>query len=117
MRRLLGFLVVLLTTAATGCAARAPHINDLKDDPGRYYNRTVVVEGTVTNAWSVPLLPVRAYRIDDGTGELMVISRHAHVPTKGARVRVTGKVGEVAVLGGESFGLHVQEQRFSVLRK
>ncbi|MGE3840701.1 MAG: hypothetical protein AB7I50_03870 [Vicinamibacterales bacterium] len=116
MRRRLDFLVVLLMVAAIGCAARAPHINDLEDNPGRYYDRTVAVEGTVTSAWRVPLLPVGLYRIDDGTGELTIVSRNGRVPTKGARVRVTGKVGDVAVLGGESLGLHVQEQRLSVLR-
>lgn len=115
-RRLCFLFLLLLSATGIGCAARAPHINDLKGNPGRYYDRTVIVEGVVTTAWGVPLVPVKVYRIDDGTGELTVISRKEHVPTKGARVRVTGKVGEVAVLGGRSLGLHVQEQRLSVLR-
>jgi hypothetical protein len=109
--------IVFLAAVIAGCAARVPHINDLKNDPGRYYDRTVSIEGTVTNAWGIPLVPVKLYRIDDGTGELTVISRNARTPTRGARVRVTGKVGELAVFGGQSFGLHVQENRLSILRR
>jgi hypothetical protein len=119
MRSRLGFVMFAVFVLATmaGCAARVPHINDLKSNPGRYYDRTVSLEGIVTSAWGVPLVPVKVYRIDDGTGELTVISRNSRVPTKGARVRVTGTVGELAVFGGESFGLHVQEHRLSILRR
>jgi hypothetical protein len=31
------------------------------------------------------------------------------VPSKGARVRVKGRVNEVATFGGQSLGLHIQE--------
>jgi hypothetical protein len=108
-------LTLLVAAMIAGCAARVPHISDLKSNPGRYYDRTVSLEGVVTSAWGVPLVPVKVYRIDDGTGELTVVSRNSRVPTKGARVRVTGTVGELAVFGGESFGLHVQERRLSIL--
>jgi hypothetical protein len=108
--------VTLVAVLLAGCAARVPHIDDLRSNPGRYYDRTVSLEGIVTSSWSVPLVPLKVYRIDDGTGELTVVSHNSRTPTRGARVRVTGKVGEVAVLGGQSVGLHVQEHRLSVLR-
>jgi hypothetical protein len=110
-------LAVIFAAVVAGCAARVPHINDLKSNPARYYDRTVSVEGVVTSAWGIPLLPLKLYRIDDGTGELTVVSRNSRTPTKGARVRVKGKVGELAVFGGQALGLHVQEERLSVLRR
>ena len=49
------------------------------------------------------------YQVDDGTGEILVVSQNDRIPSKGARVRVTGKVGEFAVFGGRSIGLHLRE--------
>jgi hypothetical protein len=104
-------------TVFVGCAARVPHIDDLKTNPARYYDRTISLEGVVTSSWGVPLIPVKVYRIDDGTGELTVISRNGRTPTRGAHVRVVGRVNELGVFGGQSFGLHVEEHRLSVLRR
>ena len=73
------------------------------------YDKTVAIEGTVTSSWGVPLLPFRMYRVDDGTGEVTIVSQDGRVPTTGARVRVKGKVNEVATLGGQSVGLHIRQ--------
>ena len=43
---------------------------------------------------SVSLLGHGAYKLDDGTGTIWVVSRHG-VPRKGARVSVKGKVRDV----------------------
>lgn len=112
-----GTPLVLVAVLMAGCAARVPHINDLQSNPGRYHDRTVSLEGTVTSAWGVPLVPIKVYRIEDGTGEVTVISRNSTTPTRGAHVRVTGKVGDMAVFGGQSFGLHLQEERLSILKR
>jgi hypothetical protein len=109
--------VMFVSGLLVGCAARVPHINDLKNNPARYYDRNISLEGVVTSSWGVPLVPIKLYKIDDGTGELTVVSRSGRTPTRGAHVRVTGKVNELAVFGGQSFGLHVQEDRLSVLRR
>ena len=62
--------------AVAGCAARSASIADLKYNPGRYYNRTVSVEGVVSSAWGVPLVPVQVYKLQDGTGEVTVADVH-----------------------------------------
>jgi hypothetical protein len=109
-------LLPALLVGLAACAARAPSIADVRYNPGRYHDRSVRVEGVVTSAWSVPLVPIALYRVDDGTGELTVVSRRGHVPGKGARVRVTGRLGEVGVFGGQPVGLHLEEERLAVLR-
>jgi hypothetical protein len=63
----------------------------------------------VTSSFSIPLVPFRFYRVDDGTGEVTVIAENERVPTKGARVRVRGRVNEVATFGGQSVGLHIRQ--------
>lgn len=110
--------VLALTLTLTGCAyaLRSPSIGALKDNPTRYYDKTVSVEGVVTSSWGIPLVPFRVYKIDDGTGQLTVISQGQRTPTTGTRVRVRGKVGEVGVFGGRALGLHVREQSLYVMR-
>jgi hypothetical protein len=93
----------------SGCALRTVHVAQLKDQPARYYNKTVTVKGTVTKSWGLPLVPFQFYNIDDGTGQITVVSRANRSPSKGARVQVKGKVNELAVLGGRSIGLHIDE--------
>jgi hypothetical protein len=106
-------LAVIMSAVAvglSGCAlATRPSVAELKYNPGRYQNKTVAIDGVVTSSWGLPLVPVRFYKVDDGTGEMTVLSQRGRVPTKGARVRVKGRVNEVATLGGQSVGLHLQQ--------
>jgi hypothetical protein len=101
---------VALMMVLSGCALAArPTIAELKYNPGRYQDKTVAVEGVVTSSWGSGLFPFRMYRVDDGTGELIVVAQEGRVPTKGARVQVKGRVNDVATLGGQSIGLHIRQ--------
>lgn len=89
MRRTLILLTVLLTSVFTGMACATRTINQVIADPGRYQNREVRLRGSVVDSYSV--LNRGAYRIDDGTGQLWVISDKG-VPGRSAQVSVTGTV-------------------------
>jgi hypothetical protein len=93
----------------TGCAARGVRIAELKDQPDKYDDKQVSVTGVVTSSWGIPLVPFQLYNVDDGSGEITVISRSGRSPSRGARVEVKGKINEVGVFGGRSIGLHIQE--------
>jgi hypothetical protein len=94
----------------SGCALTTRRtIQEVKYNPGRYHDRKVEIDGVVTSSWGVPLLPYKLYKVDDGTGEMTVVSQTNRTPTRGAHVRVTGRVSEVAAFGGSSVGLHLQE--------
>ena len=102
--------VVLLSAAiVSGCVARGVRIAELKDRPDKYEDKTVSVTGVVTSSFGIPLVPFQLYNLDDGSGEITVLSRSGRSPSKGARVQVKGKVSEVAVFGGRSIGLHIEE--------
>jgi hypothetical protein len=94
----------------SGCAARSVKIGELKDQPDRYDDRAVSVTGLVTSSWGIPLVPFQLYNVDDGTGEITVLSRTGRSPSKGSRVRVKGRVNEFAQFGGRSIGLHINEE-------
>ncbi len=110
--------VLTLAGVLSGCALslRHPHIADLRSNPARYQHHSIDIDGVVTTSWGLPLVPFRFYRVDDGTGEVTVLSQNPRTPTRGARVRVKGTVNEVAVLGGQSLGLHVREERLKIWR-
>jgi hypothetical protein len=113
------FTLVLVAAAFTsGCALtlRNASIADLNRQPGRYHDRTVNIDGVVTSSWGIPLVPFRFYKVDDGTGELTVLSQGSRMPGKGEHVKVKGRVSEVAVLGGRPLGLHLREEKLSVRR-
>jgi hypothetical protein len=54
-------------------------------------------------------VPFQLYNVDDGSGEITVLSRSGRAPQTGARVKVKGTVNELGVFGGRSIGLHLQE--------
>lgn len=101
--------------AGAGIAASRLPIHD----PARLdlQNHSVSIDGIVTTSWGVPLAPFKMYKVDDGTGEVTVLSQSHRIPTRGAHVRVKGRVDEIAVLGGQSVGLHLKEERLSVRRR
>jgi hypothetical protein len=101
-------ITAALFTGATVACASGASVGQLKTNPGRYVDRNVTVRGTVTSSWGVPLVPFKMYRVDDGTGEILVVSDDNRIPSRGARVKVTGKVGEFAMFGGQSIGLHLR---------
>jgi hypothetical protein len=119
MTRLSRFaLMVLLTGLTAACAlSRNPRIADLRDNPGRFQNHSVNINGVVTSSWGLPLVPFRMYKVDDGTGELTVLSQGSRMPTRGARVTVKGRVNEIGVFGGQALGLHLREEHLDVRRR
>jgi hypothetical protein len=116
LSRLLALAALAATVQACALSLRNPDIVDLQRHPGRYADRTVSISGVVTNSWGLPLVPFRFYKVDDGTGEVTVLSQSARMPAKGERVRVKGRVQDVAVFGGRPLGLHIREQDLYVKR-
>ena len=103
-------LALALVTSLSACATfRTPSISQLQTNPGRYLDKGVTVEGIVTSSWGIPMVPFKAYRVSDGSGEILVLSDNSRLPSKGAHVRVRGEVEEMAMFGGRSFGLHIRE--------
>jgi len=109
MKRLLA-TALLSAFVLTGCAARGVRVAELRDQPTKYATKTVSVTGVVTNSWGIPLVPFQLYNVDDGSGQITVLSRRGRTPAKGTRVQVKGKISEFAVFGGRSVGLHLQEE-------
>jgi hypothetical protein len=114
--RLIAPLTLVMMLSGCAIALRSPSVAELKYNPGRYQNKTVAINGVVTSSWGIPLVPFKLYKVDDGTGEMTVVSQGGRTPSKGSRVRVKGRVSDVATFGGQSVGLHLEQTGISFKR-
>jgi hypothetical protein len=94
---------ILAGSALVSAACASMTINKVLADPSRYRNREVRLSGAVVDSYS--LADRGAYRIDDATGQLWVVSGRG-TPRKGARVMVKGTIREGFNLG--SLGNQIQ---------
>jgi hypothetical protein len=116
MRNITWSLIIAASVFAGACASAGNRsISEVQTNPGKFADRTVTVEGVVTTSWGIPLVPFKVYRINDGSGEMLVVSDGSRLPGKNARVRVRGEVEEFALIGGRSFGLHLRERSVKYL--
>jgi hypothetical protein len=90
------FLTVLSVSALASAACALKTVNQIIADPSRYRDREVRVSGAVVDSYS--FTNRGAYRIDDGTGQLWVVSDKG-VPRRSARVTVKGTIREGFNLG------------------
>jgi len=99
----------VLLVALTGCGT--VRIRQLVQNPARYQNRTVRIEGNVTRATGAVV--AGAYQVDDGTGKITVLSMRP-VPPKGANVRVKGEFTSGIQVLNRSFGNVIREEDVNV---
>ena len=87
MRRCTMLAVAGLWFLISGCAPRP--IGSVLADPSQYSERNVRIAGRVVESYSV--LGNGAYRVQDDTGGLWVVSQSG-VPRQGADVTVEGRI-------------------------
>jgi hypothetical protein len=92
--------------ALTACPSKTT-ISKINQDPGRYRNKEVSLIGTVTDSYGV--LGNGVYELDDGTGRIWVVTTRG-VPSRGARIGVSGRVYTGLEYGGRNYGLGLKEE-------
>lgn len=105
--RAAGRALLLGAALACGCAALfATRIGDIEKSPGRWDGRTVTIAGKVTGTHN--LLVVKYYQVDDGTGEIAVVTQDG-LPKEGDHVRVKGRVEQAFAIGTAHLVVIVEE--------
>ena len=113
--RTIVFLIglILSATLVTVVSAGRKSIADIEANPSKYQDKTVTIVGVVRDAdgVNIPIIGIRGgcYKVDDGTGSIWVCSEKG-VPTKGAEVKVKGKVQTGATINGKNYGLMIFEK-------
>ncbi len=88
----LSIALLFVALFAAACPERVS-IADIEANPSKYQDKEIVIAGTVRDSYgiSIPGTTVQggAYKIDDGTGSIWVISETT-VPAKGSTDRRKG---------------------------
>lgn len=102
-------LIVLAVAAALIAACStlfAAKIGDILASPGAYEGKDVTIAGKVTATHN--LLVVKYYQVDDGSGEIAVVTNSA-LPKEGDKVRVKGRVNQAFAIGSTRLIVIVEE--------
>lgn len=97
VRVFIAFGMLLVTLAA--CSSITPTtIQKIRTNPRDYADKEVTISGTVADSFS--LVVVKYFLIDDGTGQMAVVTQKS-MPVKGTKVKVTGTLQDVFSLGDQ----------------
>lgn len=113
MKRLYPILVIgvilVMVLPVSGCS-KIDKIADIMANPSLYESKTVNIKGYVGNTLWVALTSRGAYQVDDGSGNIWVVTSQ-QPPEKGVQVSLTGTVSPAFKLGDRTLGTVVNETK------
>ena len=83
-------------------------IREITAAPGQFEGKEVKIKGRVKNV--LKLLGVRAYSLQDDTGNITVVTE-GQLPAENSEVALRGVVKSAAIIGGSAIGLKVDETK------
>ena len=85
-------------------------VKEIVTSPAQFEGKEVRVKGKVKDILKVPLVDLKLYVLDDGSGEVTVVTGE-NLPAVNETVSLKGVVESMAIMGGESIGLRIKETR------
>lgn len=85
-------------------------IGEILSNPTKYDGKEVKVRGEVSDVTRIPLVGIKFYVLSDEGRQILVVARDT-VPETRSRVTVIGIFRNLAIIGGESVGPHLEEIR------
>src|SRR4030042_395730 len=79
-------------------------VKEIVTSPAQFEGKEVRVKGKVKDIVKVPLVDLKLYVLDDGSGEVTVMTGE-NLPAVNETVSLKGVVESMATMGGESIGL------------
>ncbi len=76
--------------------------------PTSFEGKEVKLKGRVKDITKLPIVDLKSFMLQDGTGEISVTTR-GNLPAVSDNVALKGTVTSMAIIGGQSMGLHVKE--------
>jgi hypothetical protein len=83
-------------------------IKEVLTNPTKYDGKEVKVKGVVSDVTRIPLVGVKFYILSDDGQQVLVVPKES-IPESGSKVTVIGVVRNLAIIGGESVGPHLEE--------
>jgi hypothetical protein len=112
-----GLALLLTGLIAAGCGEHLDKISSIVNDPAKYARHEVKVAGEVTKVYELPLgiTNVAAYRVNDGSGQIWVLS-HSGAPREGDKVGLKGTVRDENIKIGTMSLLSVIEEKDRIIK-
>lgn len=85
-------------------------VKEIVTSPAQFEGKEVRVKGKVKDIVKVPLVKLKLYVLDDGSGEVTVVAGES-LPAVNETVTLKGIVESMAIMGGESIGLRIKETK------
>ncbi len=85
-------------------------IKEIVAAPGQFEGKEVKLKGRAKNITNLPILEIKIYTLQDGTGEIAVVTQGT-LPAANDNVALRGTVKSAAIIGGQSLGLRVEETK------
>lgn len=106
----IGLLLAVIALAACD-SSHTDRVADIMNNPPAYAHKDVTVAGEVTKVYELPLgiSDLAAYRINDGTGQIWVVS-HVGAPVVGDKVGLKGRVRPEGQFGDTNLGCVIEER-------
>lgn len=103
-------LAIGLSLALPGCDASfgTTRIGDISAQAATFEGKEVKLRGTASQLVKIPLTDLKAYRLKDASGEILVLTQ-GEMPREGEDLVVRGKVENLLIVAGQSYGLAVKE--------
>lgn len=114
MMKKLGVLFALITPLViSGCDVLPIGFTPIKEitaAPASFEGKEIKIKGKVKSITQVSLFGLKMYTLDDGSGEVVVIpAENEKLPAENDSVALSGKVESLALIGGQSMGMHIKE--------
>lgn len=109
-RTVAAVLAIGLSCALSGCDSSlgVEKIGEITAQAASFEGREVKLRGTAGQLLKIPLTDAKGYRLKDATGEIVVWTS-GDLPKEGEEVVVRGKVENLVIIAGQSYGLVVRE--------
>lgn len=104
------FAVLLLLSGCDYLPFGLTPLKDIVASPAQFEGKEIRVKGKVKDVTKIPLVDIRLYVLDDGSGEVTVLTQH-DLPAENDTITVKGVVESAAILGGQSIGLRIRETK------
>ena len=86
-----------------GCSANATPISELNSSPANFDGKEVTLRGVAKDVTRIPLFNLKSYVLKDDTGEATILTER-ELPSMNEEIHVKVKVGNIAIINGESLG-------------
>lgn len=83
-------------------------IGEITQGATTFEGREVMLKGVASQLLKMPFTETKSYRLKDATGEIVVLTTGV-MPGEGEKVIVHGRVENLVIVAGQSYGLVLKE--------